>query len=77
MKNAPVLHRIEYGLFAALRGVLGLVPHQAARSVGTALGDLLWLALPQRRRVALSNIEHAFPDLDQPETRQLAILSCT
>ena len=30
MKNRPVRHRIEYGLYLALKGLLRALPHEAA-----------------------------------------------
>ena len=75
MKHAPVLHRIEYVSFRAMSALLMALPHPAARSVGRGLGDLLWLALGSRRRVALSNLEMALPGLSLQKRQRLAVES--
>jgi KDO2-lipid IV(A) lauroyltransferase len=51
--------------------VLGHLPGSLSAWVGRRLGDLLYLALPGRRRVALANLEHAFPELTPRERRRL------
>lgn len=73
MKNAPVLHRLEYGLFVGLRRLLTLLPHGASRRLGGALGGLAWALLGERRRVALANLELALPHLDAAERRSIGI----
>ena len=72
MKNAPVLHRLEYGLFTVLSRTLLLLPHEAARGVGRGLGALAWVLLRARRRVALDNLELALPELPADERRRIA-----
>ncbi|HEY8020620.1 MAG TPA: lysophospholipid acyltransferase family protein [Thermoanaerobaculia bacterium] len=64
MKQAPVRHRIEYGLYLALKGALRALPHAAARAVGGGLGALAYRLDRRHRRVALRNLALAFPDLD-------------
>lgn len=56
--------------------VLGHLPAPLAAWVGRRLGDLLYLALPARRRVALANLEHAFPELTPSERRRLGRRAC-
>ncbi len=72
MKNAPLRHRIEYALFRAFHGALGLLPHEAARGVGRGIGRFLWVVLVPRRRVALENLELVHPERPQAERRAIA-----
>ncbi len=72
MKNAPVLHAVEYALFSLLRGALTLLPHGATRGLGRGLGDLGWLVLGSRRRIAIDNVGRALPELDPGERRTVA-----
>lgn len=51
--------------------VLGHLPGPLAAWLGRRLGDLLYLILPSRRRVALVNIRHAFPELTPPQHERL------
>jgi KDO2-lipid IV(A) lauroyltransferase len=72
MKDAPALHRIEYGLYRAAKGLLRALPHRAARGVGRRLGDLAWMAGGRRRDIALENLALALPELPAGERRLLA-----
>ena len=71
MKNAPVLHRLEYGLFAALRRLLSALPHESARPIGRVLGNLTWAVAPGRRKTALGNLERIFPQYSRLELQRL------
>lgn len=71
MKNAPVLHRLEYGFFAGLSRLLAALPHETSRHIGRLMGDLAWLALRDRRHVTLANLRRALPDLAGPERRAI------
>ena len=44
--------------------LLAQLPWSWQRALGRALGALLYLALPSRRRVAMRNLELCFPELD-------------
>lgn len=72
MKNAPVRHRIEYGVYSAIRLVLGALPHAASRHLGGVLGDLAWTLAGSRRRTALENVARVFPGMSDRERRRLA-----
>lgn len=48
------------------------MPLPPALWLGRRLGDLLYLALPRRRRIALANLAHAYPELPVAERRRLA-----
>ena len=71
MKHAPVLHRLEYGAYLALKGAVRALPHAAARPLGAALGRLAHLLDRRRRRVAAANLGLAFPELAPQERRRL------
>lgn len=72
MKNAPILHRIEYGIVRTVRGTLRALPHARARALGRPLGELLWWVSSKRRGIARANLERALPDLPPAEIPRLA-----
>ena len=72
MKNAPVLHAVENGLFQLLRGLVRLLPHAGSRKLGRLLGRAAYLLLSGRRRTALKNLELAFPELDSARRERIA-----
>jgi KDO2-lipid IV(A) lauroyltransferase len=57
---------------AAIVGAAGRVPIPVALWLGRRLGDLAFLALPRRRRIALANLARAYPELPLRERRRLA-----
>lgn len=71
MKNRPVRHRLEYGLYLALEAVLRALPHSAARALGRLLGDLAHAMDGRHRRIALANMALALPDTPADERRRL------
>ena len=71
MKNAPLRHRLEYGAFLAVKGVLRALPHTGARRLGQGLGSLAGVVLKSRWRIAYSNLERAFPELSAQELQEL------
>ena len=72
MKNRPIRHRIEYGLYLALKGLLRALPHESARGLGRKVG-VLGHALDRRHReVALRNLELALPEIPPEERKRLA-----
>ncbi len=71
MKHAPVRHRLEYGAYLALKGLVRALPHNAARPLGAALGRLAHLVDRSHRRLADANLSLAFPDLTPAERRAL------
>jgi KDO2-lipid IV(A) lauroyltransferase len=72
MKNAPALHAFEYGVYRALSGPIQVLSPATARQLGTGLGELAYLALPRRRRIALSNLALALPELNAAHHKQIA-----
>lgn len=71
MKNRPVRHRIEYGLYLLLKGMLRALPHESARNVGRAVGSLGHALDRRHREVALRNLELAMPEIPPAERRRL------
>lgn len=71
MKNAPVLHAIEYAAFLGVKGPLRALPHGVSRIVGRRLGDLGWWLDRRHRKVTLNNLAMAYPELDSKEHRRL------
>jgi KDO2-lipid IV(A) lauroyltransferase len=51
--------------------LLAQLPWPLQRLLGRALGKLLWLALPKRRRIAERNLALCLPELDQAERARL------
>ena len=71
MKNRPIRHRIEYGLYLALKGLLRALPHEAARGLGRGVGALGHALDRRHREVALRNLELALPEIPPDERRRL------
>jgi KDO2-lipid IV(A) lauroyltransferase len=72
VKHAPVRHRLEYGAYLGLKGVVRALPHAAARPLGAALGRLAHLFDRRHRKVAAANLALAFPGLAGAERRRVA-----
>jgi Kdo2-lipid IVA lauroyltransferase/acyltransferase len=75
MKNAPVRHRIEHGLYLGFKGFLRALPHAAARGVGERLGGLAFHLYGGRRRVAEKNLALALPEMPEAE-RRAVVAAC-
>jgi KDO2-lipid IV(A) lauroyltransferase len=71
MKNRPVRHRIEFGLYLALKGFLRALPHSGARRIGRLVGSLAHALDRRHREVALQNMALALPGLGPEERRRL------
>jgi len=56
--------------------ILARTPEPLLGSVAAGLGTLIFSALPRRRRVVLSNLIHAFPEMDSSEIKRLGRESC-
>ncbi|HWN40983.1 MAG TPA: hypothetical protein VNW71_02115, partial [Thermoanaerobaculia bacterium] len=75
MKNRPLRHRIEYGLYLALKGLLRALPHESARGLGRKVGALGHALDRRHREVALRNLELALPEI-LPEERKRLVKKC-
>ena len=71
MKNRPIRHRIEYGLYLTLKGLLRALPHETARGLGRKVGALGHALDRRHREVALRNLEMALPEIPPDERRRL------
>jgi KDO2-lipid IV(A) lauroyltransferase len=60
-------HRIEFFAFQLLRWFVLLLPLKSAQRLGAALGTFAFYLLGSRKRVALENLHHAFPEKSDPE----------
>lgn len=54
-----------------MAAVVGRLPRALGAWLGRRLGDVGYLAVGGRRRLALENLESAFPQLDEPARRRL------
>ncbi len=76
-RNAPVTlrHRLEYGLFLAVYGVLAALPLPLAmRLAATVAAATIWLA-PRTRRIGLINLALAFPERSPRARRAILVAS--
>jgi lauroyl/myristoyl acyltransferase len=51
-------------------------PEPLLRCVAAVLGDLIFFAMPRRRRLVLSNLHHAFPEKSESWRRSIGRESC-
>jgi KDO2-lipid IV(A) lauroyltransferase len=58
-------------LALALMWLLHWLPLPAIRAVGAALGIVLYLAIPQRRRIVMTNLRLCFPEHDDAWRRNI------
>jgi KDO2-lipid IV(A) lauroyltransferase len=63
-------HAIEYGGVVAVSTVARALPRRWALALGAALGQVGWM-LPLRRRVVMSNLGQALPELTAAERRRI------
>jgi len=70
------LDRVEFAVFRAAVGALGALPRRLALRVGATIGDLLYLLDRPHRRVALFNLEIAFPHKTEAERQLILRRSC-
>ena len=61
-KSKPNPARVLTLLLQTLGWLIAHTPEALLRLLATGLGDTLYFGLPRRRRLAISNLHHAFPD---------------
>ena len=72
MKNRPIRHRIEYGLYLTLKGLLRALPHEAARRLGRGVGAL-GHALDRRHRDLAASWGEAMADIVAHDPKSLIL----
>src|SRR5262245_52707254 len=70
--GAPVRHRIELAAVRVVRAIVRPFPMSWARAWGSALGRLVYRFDRRHRRIALDNLEAAFPGRPEDERRAIA-----
>jgi KDO2-lipid IV(A) lauroyltransferase len=67
-----VRHRLEYVAVASVMTVVGLVPHGLALWTGNVLGLAFYLLDAPHRRLAVRNLERAFPEWPKGDAQRTA-----
>jgi len=75
MKDRPVRHRIEYGLYLVIKGLLRVLPHAWTRSIGRGLGRLAHAVDGRHRAIARRNVDLAMPGM-APAERDRLVREC-
>jgi KDO2-lipid IV(A) lauroyltransferase len=63
--------RLEYVLLRGVMAVFAVLPRDAARALGAAIGALLYRVLGRLRGVGQRNLELAFPEIDAEQRDRL------
>jgi KDO2-lipid IV(A) lauroyltransferase len=71
-RRPTMTHRLEYGAVAAVRAAVRFLPMRAVVAAGTVLGSLFHALDGPHRRLALSNLEAAFPARPREERAAIA-----
>ena len=76
-RGAPVSgvtlrYRIEYGVVAAMRTIVGILPDAAARGLGSLVGLFFYAVDRSHRRLAVRQLRAAFPTRSEAECRVVA-----
>jgi len=64
-------HRLEYAPVWVLVRILGVLPRPLARAMGITLGQTVRLLHPRLSRVAMRNLQRAFPEMPETERRRM------
>lgn len=65
-----VRHAVEYLAYLAVKGLVRLLPHRAARGLGRGIGRAAHALLRRHRRIAAANLALALPELDEAGRRR-------
>lgn len=65
-------HRLEYALVAAFRELARVLPDKAVAAIGTAVGLTFWAIDAAHRRLAVRQLQAAFPLRSEGECRTIA-----
>ncbi len=63
MKNAPVVHVVEYALYRGIKALVRGLPHRKVRGLGHRLGRLAYRVAGGQRRRVMAHLELAMPEL--------------
>jgi KDO2-lipid IV(A) lauroyltransferase len=72
MSGAPFRYRIEYALVSAVRGVVRFLPDVVVRGLGTLVGLTFYAVDRSHRRIAIRQLQAAFPTRSEAECRAVA-----
>ncbi len=72
MTAETIRHRLEYGLVRATRAVVRRVPEPVAGAIGAAIGRAFHLIDRPHRRLAIDQLQAAFPTRSPDECRAIA-----
>src|SRR5262245_19313137 len=64
--------RLEFFAFQLIKWFILALPLKSAQRFGAAIGSLAYYLVGSRRRVALDNLRHAFPELTEEGKRRIA-----
>jgi KDO2-lipid IV(A) lauroyltransferase len=65
-------HRLEYGLVLGVRGLVRMLPDRLSAALGTAIGLLFYAIDGSHRRLAIRQLQTAFPRRSSAECRAIA-----
>ena len=65
-------HKLEYALVAAFRELARMLPDKAVAAIGTAVGLTFWALDAAHRRLAVRQLQAAFPLRSERECRTIA-----
>lgn len=71
-RRSPVRDWVEYWIARAALGSLAILPRRQAEGLARSYTRVLGLTVPRLRRVALRNLELAFPDMLPRERERIA-----
>lgn len=67
-----VRQRLEYALVAGVRLLVGVLPERWSRAIGTGIGLVFYAVDGTHRRLAIAQLQAAFPVRSPPECRAIA-----
>lgn len=65
-------HRLQYGVYVAIKGLLLALPHPSTPAFGRGLGEVAFRLDRRDRRITLDNLARALPELSRQQRRRLA-----
>lgn len=65
-------HRLQYALYALIKGALLALPHRHTSGFGRALGEVGFRVARRERRITLGNLARAYPQMAPGERQRLA-----